>query len=94
MTTAFQPLAPTKTPASASDRFRVKRMPGERAKPAFVPLGAASRTESAANPPSAVPAPVGGVTFEREGDVIKMIQVRCSCGQVTHLTCDYADAAA
>jgi len=94
MTTAFQPLASTKTPASASDRFRVKRMPGERAKPAFVPLSAAPRTEGAVNAPVAAHAHTPNVTFEREGDVIKMIQVRCSCGQVTHLSCDYADAAA
>lgn len=94
MSSTFQPFLNAKTASSPTERFRMKRIPGESAKPAFIPVVAALRTENSA--PPAEPAPVAGpaVTFEREGDVIKMIQVRCACGQVTHLKCDYADAAA
>ena len=34
----------------------------------------------------------GSVRLEREGDLVRGIEVTCSCGEVIRLLCDYAPA--
>ena len=60
----------------------------------FTPLVPNAPVESTSSVDPAVPAAHSGdtqpaVTLKRDGDRITHIVVRCACGQVTELACEY-----
>lgn len=96
MSDAFKPLiaSPSAAPGAAAGAFQPKVVPASGAAPSVpaantAPVAAAapvSASESASAKASADP-PV--VTFERDGDQVKLIRVTCTCGQVIELECAY-----
>jgi hypothetical protein len=95
MPDVFKPLiAPTATTAAATGTFQpkvVSASPAASSVPsAKAACGAADTRASAEKSASAhasADRPV--VTFEREGDQVKLIRVTCTCGQVIELECTY-----
>lgn len=54
------------------------------APPTFTPA-----TPATAAPAHALHTGEPKISFEREGDVIKLIRIQCSCGQTVELSCAY-----
>jgi|ERR1041385_1072046 hypothetical protein len=75
-------LVPLPAPRSPSDKF------AGLAPNSTAPVPA----PTAASPPPPQHAPPT-VTFKRDGDRVTQIEIRCSCGEVIQLDCDYSGSA-
>ncbi|HEY2951763.1 MAG TPA: hypothetical protein VGK40_04220 [Verrucomicrobiae bacterium] len=96
MSHAFVPLIPTAAPAPAPpDNLVPLLAPGSNddgiAGHAPRTTGPGSIPETASLPPAEQAAPT--VSFKRTGDRVTQIEIRCSCGEVIQLDCDYGGAA-
>src|ERR1051325_555178 len=93
MSNDFIPLIPTPAPAPAAPDNLV-RLPAPRSRhDAFAGLAPnPSGPVPAPTTPSPSPAPHSAptVTFKRNGDRVTQIEIRCSCGEVIQLDCDYS----
>lgn len=84
MTKPFVPLiAPAKTPVTAVEPAPTRILPADTATQSISTLAG----QSAAGNQAATPAPK--VTVQRDGERVTQIQVRCTCGQVIDLACEY-----
>lgn len=96
MSTGFVPFAPPTgaAPEPPADSFRLTVLPRATEAAPFVPSAPAT-THACALPAASGPAgnmasPEGPeVTYEREGDRVTRIRVRCGCGQILELNLLY-----
>ena len=87
MSHAFVPLIPAPAPAS---------VPPPNLVPLAPPGGSAALAPTpapAATPQSDTAHAAPTVSFKRDGDRVTQIEVRCACGEVIQLDCDYNSAA-
>lgn len=87
----FRPILPPRGAGEAPPSFKIKVVPAAPESREFVPCDAPS--VPAGGPAHAACGTAVGmppvVTLRREGDRVTGIHIRCSCGQVIELACQY-----